>query len=238
VEYEFPGRVRRPETSPEERAAALLELDPAGRAVVDAVLYRRAKILDEFVADNLDLIVKLVTAGAAGNKADQAVLAGEALEKLAPLRAMGPLRLQIESVLPVDKKPEFERLLKEYWDAVVAEKQRTGPASAANDEARPAVTRERIKARWEIVLQERMECFGREVERAFKRQQAAGSILFKYLTKGVDLSKEQADRVREVCERFAMETRLVDATAEQQQKFFFELGALLDTKVVRRLQGK
>jgi hypothetical protein len=39
-----------------------------------------------------------------------------------------------------------------------------------------------------------------------------------------------------------METRLVDATAEQQQKFFFELGALLDTKqqtkVVRRLQGK
>jgi hypothetical protein len=100
------------------------------------------------------------------------------------------------------------------------------------------VTRERIKARWEIVLQERMECFGREVERAFKRQQAAGSILFKYLTKGVDLSKEQADRVREVCERFAMETRLVDATAEQQQKFFFELGALLDTKVVRRLQGK
>lgn len=243
VSYEFTGKVRRPETTPEEAAAALIDLDPAPRAILDAVLYRRAKMLDEFVADNLDLIVKLVTAGATGDKADQALLAGEALVKLAPLSALGTLRAQVDGVLPTEQRPEFERLLKEYFDAVVAERQRpaspSGPRSA--DAGAPEPKKERTKARWEIILQERVECFGREIERAFKRQEAAGSILFRYLTTGVDLSKEQAEKVRDVCEAFARDTKM-NATPEQQRKFFFDLAALLDTrqqtKMIRRLQGK
>ncbi|MBC7771209.1 MAG: hypothetical protein H7210_01810, partial [Pyrinomonadaceae bacterium] len=135
VEYDFPGKVRRLDAAPEEGALRLMDLDMELREKVERVLTERMKQLDEFVGKNLDLLTKLETASATGDRIDQAMLLAEGVHKLSPVWLRGSLRSQIDELLSKDKQAEMKALLDEYWDAIVKERQApaAGPGGAAND---------------------------------------------------------------------------------------------------------
>lgn len=213
VAYDFDSNVVRPEASPEEAAAQLLALEGDAKDRVDVLLRERLKILDTFVAHNLDLLTKFGNAEATGNALDKALLLAEAARKLVPLWKRGTLQSEIEKVLPEERKPEYTRLLDEYYHAVRDETLRN--------------TGEK-KALWTIRLDERMKALGREIERSVKRQLYNGEILFQYITPKLHLRPEQEARVHEVCAKFAEELSGNDATKAQQVKFVFDLGSALD----------
>lgn len=222
VAHDFDGNVVRPEGTAEEAAAGLLALDADAKRSIDALILDRHKILDEFVAGNLDLLTKFGNAEATGNKLDQAMLLAQAAKKLQPLWKRGTLYAEIEKHLPADHKGEFDRLLDEYWSAVRDEvKRNTG-------EKKPI---------WTVRIDERLKALGREIERAFKRQLGSGEIVFRYITQGVTLRADQEPKIREACAKFADEVGVNDATKAQQVKLFMAIYPLLDNDQ-RRALGK
>ena len=213
VTHDFDANVIRPEASPEEAALRLLALDATTKSEIEKLLRERMIIVDKFVATNLDLLTKFGNAEATGNKLDQAMLLAQAAQKLAPLWKRGPLASEIEKHLPPDAKPEYERLLTEYYTAVRDETRRN------TGEKKPL---------WAIRVDERLKALGREIERSFKRQLYNGEIVFQYITPRLHLRPEQEARVREVCAKFAEELNGNDATKAQQVRFVLELGKALD----------
>lgn len=222
VAHDFDSNVIRPEATPEEAAVHLLTLDAASRDEVEKLLRERMVIVDKFVATNLDLLTKLGNADATGDKVDQIMLLTQAAQKLTPLWKRGPLNAEIEKHLPPNAKPEYERLLTEYYSAVRDETRRN------TGEKKPL---------WTIRIDERLKALGREIERSFKRQLYNGEIIFQYVTPKLNLRPEQEARVREVCAQFAQELNGNDATKAQQVRFVLELGKALDPDQ-RKLLGQ
>jgi len=223
VEYDFPGKVKRLDATPEEAALKLIDLDASIRAKVEKVLNERVKQLDEFVAGNLQLLTKLQTASASGDKLDQAVLVAEGVQKLSPVWMKGSLRSQIDEQLPKEKKRELKTLLDEYWDAIVKEQQ------AQPRDSEPAKPGAKKKARWEILVAERLASFGKEIERSFQRQLRSGDILYRYIESAVVMSPEQKGKIRELCAAFAEKTKM-NPTEKQNQELFVKIAGTLDTK--------
>lgn len=222
VAHDFNSNVIRPEASAEEAAAQLLKLDPTAKEPIERLLRERMRIVDKFVATNLDLLTKFGNAEATGDKVDQVLLLTQAAQKLMPLWKRGPLHSEIEKQLPPDAKAEYERLLDEYYAAVRQETLRN------TGEKKPL---------WAIRVDERLKSLGREIERSFKRQLYNGEILFQYITPKLGLRAEQEPRIREVCAKFAEELNGNDATKAQQVRFVLELGKALDNDQ-RRILGK
>lgn len=185
VAYDFAGRLRRPEVPPEVAAAGLLGLDSPTRGAIESLLAHRAAVLDAFVRENLDLLTKLGTAGATGDKLDQFGLAQRAYVELQPLRAGGSLQDVVRAVLPADAAAQFDAVLDEYWRAVVREGRRQ-----MNERGTP-------RSGVESVIEERLSSLGREIELSFERQLRSGDILFSYLTEGIELRPEQSARIRQ-----------------------------------------
>lgn len=213
VTHDFDSNVIRPEATPEEAAVRLLPLDQTPKDEIEKLLRERMLIVDKFVATNLDLLTKFGNAEATGDKFDQAMLLAQAAQKLSPLWKRGPLSSEIEKHLPADAKPEYERLLDEYYTAVRDETRRN------TGEKKPL---------WTIRIDERLKALGREIERSFKRQLYNGEIIFQYVTPKLNLRPEQEARIREVCAKFAEELNGNDASKAQQVKFVLELGKALD----------
>lgn len=254
VEYDFPGKVRRLDAAPEEIALRLMDLDKGLREKVDQVLNERVKQLDEFVGKNLTLLTKLQTASAAGDKLDQAMLLAEGVQKLAPVWTKGSLRAQVDQLLPKDKRAEFKALLDEYWDAIVSEQQAAPaqaddaavamtPASAdapapspvaAKPKAASGTSRAALqpspkkKARWEILVAERLESFGREIERSFQRQLQSGDIIYRYIEAAIVMTDQQKGAIRDLCAEFAEKTRM-NPTEAQNRELFVKIAGSLDT---------
>ena len=181
------GKVRRPETSPEEAAARLLELDGPTRARVDALFAERARALEEFIEKNLDLILRLVTAESAPGR-EKFALVVEAIGKTESLRKNGPLEAQVRGLLSEGERREFDRLLKEYWGAIAAEDRR---------QPKP-------KGRVGAVLDERFKSLGREAEAAYKRCEKSGAILYHYLFDSIEVTDEQEKQLRSLCASYSM----------------------------------
>lgn len=255
VEYDFPGKVKRLEAAPEEVALRLMDLDSGLREKVDQVFNERVKQLDEFVAKNLELLTKLQTASVAGNKLDQAMLLAEGVQKLSPVWMKGSLRSQIDELLPKEKKAELKALLDEYWDAIVKEQQAQpavadepapdamkaetdaagvakatkkakGKQSESKTTEKPAVKK---KARWEIMVGERLASFGKEIERSFQRQLQSGDIIYRYIESAIVMTPEQKGTIRELCAAFAEKTKM-NPTEKQNQELFVKIAGALDTK--------
>ena len=244
VEYDFPGKVRRLEGAPEEIAARLLDLDAMIREKIDAVIAARVRRLDEFVGQNLELLTKLETAGATGDKLDQALLLAEAANKLSPVWLKGSFRSQIEKLLPESQKAEFARLVDEYWDAIVNEQQagaaseasavtsaetNTAPKNSKSSKKSQPQPKVKKKSRFEIVTAERLASFAKEIERAFERQLQSGDIIYQYIAAGIDLTDDQRGRIRELCADFAERTKM-SPTEKQNQELFIKIAGTLDTK--------
>ncbi len=187
VVQDIDGRVRRPEMSAEEAAARLLELDPATRARVEALFAERARAFESFIENNLDLILRLVTAESAPGR-EKFALVVEAVNKTESLRKNGPLDAQVRGLLTDRQRREFDGLLKAYWDAIAAEDRR---------QAKP-------KGRVGAIIDERFKSLGREVESAYKRCERTGGVLYHYLFDSIEVTAEQEKQLRALCANYAM----------------------------------
>ncbi|MGE3107285.1 MAG: hypothetical protein AB7G11_01515 [Phycisphaerales bacterium] len=255
VEYDFPGKVKRLDTAPEAAAAALLSLSSAVRAKVDEILNDRIRNLDDFVSENLLLLNQLDTAGKAGDKLDQLKVIAQAVHKLAPVWSKGSLKRQIRDALPAEAQAEFDRLIEEYWSAIVKERQdlqrsqnRVSEPDAMSEPGaqaqrppgpRPA-ERQRVKSRFEIVTEERLASFGKEIERAFQRQVSSGDIIADYIFRYIQVSDDQKASIRLLCNQHAQKTKM-NASEQQNRELLVKIAGVLDTKqqtqLARLLRG-
>jgi hypothetical protein len=181
------GELKQPEGSLEEAAVAQLKLEGDPKAKVEAVFATRALALESFIEDNFDLMVRLVGSGSAPGK-EKLALAWEALQKFKPVTEPGPLDAQVRSALPENKAREFDRLMKEFYNAAVAD-----------DKATP-----KPKGRIGIILEERFKSLGRELEAAYKRCERSGAVLYHYLFDSIGVTPEQEKHLRSLCATYAM----------------------------------
>lgn len=227
VSREADGRVRRLDISPEEAAIDAMRVEgEAGKALAD--LFRsRARAMDLFVSQNIDLITKL---NSETRPARKGALLIEGLSKLEGLWREGTLEGRTRELLPPERRDEFDALVRGYWGAIVAERLEREPGSR----------------RFQIMLSEKGEGLGRELTSAFQRTQRSGEFIFGYLTRGLRgalaLSAEQEKRVRAACERFAEASGGGEGTKAQQATFVLDaVSVLRDPQrevVIATLQGR
>jgi hypothetical protein len=223
VETTFDGNVVRLPTSPEAAACAKLALSDEHRAACDAIFVRRARVLDEFVSNHLDILVKLNTASGSGDKRDALAQLLQAVSALRGLNSDGSLQGQIRRALPQEQRPSFDAMVNGYWDAIYQERFQT--ASRAGEAA---------PARLAILVEERLKNTGKEIENAFKRQLASGGILQSYLTRDLGLSPEQELKVRELTERFTTEAG-ESPTEAQKASYGLRLLSMLNSEQRQKL---
>ncbi len=228
LKFDFSGRVAPTEEPPEFEALKHLDLPASVARTVDAIRLERSRFLDDFVASNVDLLVKFGSAGAAQNVPDLLLLTHEALGPLRPLVEAGPLGTRVRAVLPTEFRERYDEALGAYWKAVIADGQRT----LDKDGNTPPVAG--------IVIKVRLESFGRELERAFYRVEKSGDFLYTYLVGDLGLTGEPAARVRELFADFA---EAGGDNADERTKALVGSGVLAHLtpeqtlKLIRRLQG-
>jgi hypothetical protein len=214
VARDFEGGVKHPESTPEEAAAEAMALSEEERTKVRAIFTRRAKVLEDVIADNIPLLTKLDTAGKTGDKGDLAVLLFTLYQKTEKLREHGPLDAQVRRELSKPNAREFDRLLDEYWDAVWASKR-----GKLNKDGQKY---NRIGA----VAETKFESLGREAERAFKRLEGSGELAYRYLFKGIELTDDQRVKVREILQRHTEMTKGAPTEAQNRAVFVMVMQVL------------
>jgi hypothetical protein len=229
VSYDMNGRLRRPETTPEEAAAGLMGLTPALKSRVDEVLARRAGQIDRFVAENLLMLQELDTAGKAGDRFGQVRLVLLAYHRLKPVLEAGPMEDQVAAALPGSEAGRFRALVDEYWRAAVDEAAADGKAKGKRG------------PRWAVDLGERLRHLGEEIARSFARQQAAGTLFVDYFMYDLGLTDEQRRTINGL--KLDMVERSGGKASEEDQKRL-AIGAMAylneaqRAKVIARLTGK
>jgi len=211
VQSDFDGHIRLVDGSPEEAALMLLKLDDEARTEADAILAERARLLDEFVTDNLLLLGQMDTADKAGDKKTHGALIVKALQELRPVLDKGRLEDRIANAIPEARRGEYRALLKEYWGALVKDR-RAAPRPDGPDKGKKP-------GRIEILAQAKIETFGKEVERSYQRVEKSGELAFKYIFMGVDLSAEQRGTIRALFATHAAQTNGNASEKENGQLF-------------------
>ncbi len=223
VESDYEGKVKRLEDAPEEAAVKLLTLSEAERARVEGVLLERARLMDAFITDHLDLLSRLGSASESGDKAAQFRAIYEAFQATAPIREKGPLGKQVREALEPANQERFDALLKEYWDAIVEERQQA---------AKRAGKRE---GRLGILTQERFQSFGKEIERAFGRTLGGSAEReFEEFIAALELRPEQERPIRRMAEEWAIRTKF-KPTEAQEREFIVRVASMLDQRQRRLL---
>lgn len=229
----FDGSVKPPEGTAEEAVLELLGLTAMGASPeeqeagerVRVILAKRGKVLEDFVFENVALLTKLDTAGNTGDKADQLRLLAEAFRQLAPLREGGPLSSQIKAALPEAKGAEFDLILREYWEAVIADRM-----SRAKPEGG-------LPSRLEAIAGARFESLGKEIERSFYRLLMSGEFIYRVATRGLTLTPEQSRRLRAVIEDHYRVTGGNDDEAANKRLFARSIAVLDDDQKPRFIRN-
>jgi hypothetical protein len=217
VDRDFNGVLRLPEPSPEAAAFELLGIEgqlPADQAKdirerFSAILGARQRLLDEFCADNIELLIKFGSSAEAGRKGEVLSLLWEAMRELKPLRDRGTLESEIIAILPAKQQSRFKMLLREYRDAVVAD-------ADAESKRRG----EKPKGRIGVLAEAGLKQLGKDVEASVTRQLKNGEFAFKYLTQGLELTGEQELRIREAVTAYVERVGDQEIKAEQVKLYF------------------
>lgn len=200
----------------------LLSLSDEERQATQQILERRARLLDDLIARNLTLLQRLDTEGQSAPPARRAALLLELVGKLGPLFEGGSLEQQLARTLTPDHARRFSAMLREYWDALAAERMRV---------RKPDGT---LPGRLEALLAVRGEALGRQAERSFQRITESGELIFRIIFRDVELRPEQASRIREILALFAAHTK--GAPTEQQNgQLFLSIAPLLDETQLRKV---
>jgi hypothetical protein len=225
VERDFMGELRHADPTAVEAAVKLLTLAPDESDRVNKVLADRALALDNFVEQHLDLIIRFGNAEHSTDGKEKFLLAVEAFQRLAPLRERGPLDQQLKDAMSPDNAKAFDRLLREYWNAL-----------AEDDKKLP-----KPKGRLGVVAEAKFKDLGKEIEAAFHRAEKGGGILYGYLFQGMTLKDEQRQRLHELCATYS-QGGLDNKDKKEQGTFFLAVVQILDQdqrkEFVKRTQGK
>jgi hypothetical protein len=181
VERDYDGHVRRlTDEAPEQRALALLSLEPEARERVSRIVAERTRLLDDLVADNLDLLGQLDSAGKAHDATGLLAIAGEFWRRSEALRARGRMQDEIGAALPAGPRAAYHALVDGYWRAVVEDRR------LAN----------RKEPRLGLLIDEKLKALGEQVRASFERQLADGNIGIRYLLSITGLRPEQESQIR------------------------------------------
>jgi hypothetical protein len=211
VRRDFDGRVRILETSAPEEALDLLQLSAPEREAVAALLAKRAKLLEDFVADNVFLLGQIDTADKAGAKGEAAWLLFGMMGKLRPVTGDGLLEDQIARVLEPASRERFLSFVREYNLAAIKDR-----CSVPNKEGK-------IPSRFEAAAGIRGESLAREIERAYKRLESSGEFAFRLIFTGVQLTDTQKTKIRELLE---MHQRTTKGNASEKENGMLFLAIL------------
>lgn len=210
----FGGEVERLDALPEAVALRALNLSSEEERATTAILVERSRLLDQFVVEHLDRLIELSTSMASGDRRGAASAGLSLIGALEGLNREGSLPKRLGAVLSAENRVRFQRLLDEYWDALVDERQGAGGGAPG---------------RLGVLLDERLKSFGREVERAFRRQLASGGLIVRYLVDALGLTPEQADRVRVLADEFMRQTG-GEPTEAQRVSYILRLSQMLDAE--------
>jgi hypothetical protein len=211
IRRDFDGRVRILETSAPEEALDLLQLSAPEREAVEALLVKRAKLLEDFVADNVFLLGQIDTADKAGAKGQAAWLLFGMMGKLRPVTGDGLLEDQIARVLEPASRERFLSFVREYNLAAIKDR-----CSVPNKEGK-------IPSRFEAAAGIRGESLAREIERAYKRLESSGEFAFRLIFTGVELTDTQKTKIRELLE---MHQRTTKGNASEKENGMLFLAIL------------
>jgi hypothetical protein len=190
VEWRYDGTLRDLDVSPEEAALAKLTLDESSRARTNAVVARRQAYFDRVLSRNLMLAIEIDAANKAEEELRTARLTLDLLAHFEPLCDELPFRDQIAAVLGPEQSAQFLSMLREYDRslsidlAARTERQGGQPNTLEIYGGRIAVH------------------FTKELERSFARMETTGAIGFEYVLAQLQLSPEQAERVRKAASPF------------------------------------
>lgn len=129
VERGFDGEMRTAQGPAELAALEKLDLDEGTRAAVQAALDERAAIVDGILSEHFELFLKVRGAlqsmrsgGERRMDADARAAMTEFRQVIAPLTARGPLREEIARLLPDGARDQFEAMLREHDEAMMAQR--------------------------------------------------------------------------------------------------------------------
>jgi len=220
VERDFEGRLRFPEVRPEEAALAKLDLTPEEKAATQAVLVERAALFDQLVRENLDLLLKGMSARESGDKEALAAVLKEYNIALRPIVAKGQLADQLEKVLPAPKGEQLQAMMREYWRAVYDDANAGTEDVVSPQRNLPGHVGPRGRHTMHGVLtQEAIRLLGTEVKAAYDRVAEQGNRRLEDAIKVLELSPEQEAKVRSLAVDFGQETKLNPTPAQQTALF-------------------
>lgn len=246
IERTFEGKLKRYDTRIEEAAAERLDLSPAQRENVSAILAARAAKMDSIVRENVELLLKGLAARESGDR----VLIRENLlamrETFGDLADRGGLLDELADALPTEKADELHAVVQEYWRALIEEetaKQRRdrvkfmedAPASeepgehGVKDEAAPdmdSMPNQRVggsrAGNRQVLTRLALEEFGREIKRSYDRIAQDGQRRLDEVVTRLALSPEQESRVRQIVLQHAQEAKL-NPNSKQKSRLFFDV---------------
>lgn len=193
VRFEFNGNLRRLDRTPEEAALDALNLPREARDQADEVLQMRRMALDEFLRNDLDILLALQSARQAGNKSQAPVLVEAVATRVEVVNGPIPLRQAVARTLPESERREFHRMIDEYWRALVL------------DEAQQAQNRKEKMTLAQARTRVWLNATGTELRRAFERQYKPREQVLTELVRQLSLSVDQEPKVgvpiRELSER-------------------------------------
>lgn len=193
VRFEFNGNLRRLDRTPEEAALDALNLPREARDQADEVLQMRRMALDEFLRNDLDILLAVQSARQAGNKPQSPVLVEAVATRVEEVDGPIPLRQAVARTLPESERREFHRMIDEYWRALVL------------DEAQQAQNRKEKMTLAQARTRVWLNATGTELRRAFERQYKPREHVLTELAQQLSLSVDQEPKVgvpiRELAER-------------------------------------
>jgi hypothetical protein len=218
IERDLQGKIRRLETTAEEAALALLDLDAVTKEKVNKILAMRTAALDSVVVNNVPLLLKFQAARETGDRRDLAELTGELTKAAAPLREQGRLKENIAAVLPNGERERFESLVSEYWKAILAErrelmaKEQGSGGTGLRTAGRAAAT--------EFAL-----AVGQEIKRSYERTLGQRIADFENLLKSLSLDMNTETKVRNMVTDHAQKyiAQKGGATPAQNRELFFKI---------------
>ncbi|MBX3387906.1 MAG: hypothetical protein KF691_00475 [Phycisphaeraceae bacterium] len=195
VRFEFSGNLRRLDRTPEEAALNALNLPRESRDQVDKIVRESQTALDEFVSHDPDVFVLLQRARQAGNKPEAPALVAQLAEGID--RATGTVRLRdrLAPLLPESERRDFQRMIDEYWRAVVLDEMQQ--AQNRNDKFTLAQARVRVT----------LNAAATEIRRAFERRCVPHEHVLEELIVALDPSDKQNEKVRKPIEAAASRTK-------------------------------
>lgn len=222
VERDFQGRVRRLDVTPEEAALDLLDLDAETLDRIDRVLSERWAIIDRVVRENVETLVELASAQAAGETREVLGYVRHLLGEMSDLRERGRLEDELAALLEPSQRERFRALVREYRQAVIDD---------AIDQAKARGERlGRLQASVRVSLEE----VGLEIRRSYERLVEPAQAELERLLSKLDLSPEQEVEIRRMVEDFAQRTKL-NPTEKQKRELFWRLASKLNVEQFRRL---